>query len=181
MSLEPNPDPFILSLLLDDVSFTYLNGLRQQHFPAERNHLAAHVTLFHALPGDPASEATIRETLAPVCAETEPFAMELPGLRSLGRGVAVEVRSAPLIHLRNRLAAEFETWLTPQDRQKFQPHVTIQNKVTPEAARNLLERLSNDWKPLVCQGQGLQLWRYRGGPWEVAGTFLFGDTAEKFS
>lgn len=82
-----------------------------------------------------------------------------PGLRSLGRGVAVDVRSAPLIYLRTRLAAELETWLTPQDRQKFQPHVTIQNKVTPEVARDLLERLSSDWQPLAGYGQA---WNFGG-------------------
>lgn len=75
---------------------------------------------------------------------------------------------------------EFAAWLTPQDRQKFQPHVTIQNKVTPEAARELLERLSDTWEPVTAQGRGLQLWRYRGGPWEGAGTFLFENTDEKF-
>jgi 2'-5' RNA ligase len=173
----PDPDPFILSLQLDDASFALLDGLRRRHFPPARNVISAHITLFHALPGDAAAEAEVRETLEAICGSVAPFDLELPGLRSLGRGVAVEVRSIALLQLHRRLAEAFETWLSPQDRQKFQPHVTIQNKVTPEAAKALLTYLSADWEPVTAQGVGLSLWRYRGGPWEAAGTFPFGKSA----
>lgn len=42
--------PLVLIAELDDESFAWLDGLRRRHFPPERNHLAAHLTLFHALP-----------------------------------------------------------------------------------------------------------------------------------
>src|SRR6476469_7699644 len=44
--------PLIVTLLLDDAAQQRFDALRTAHFPAERNHLAAHVTLFHALPGE---------------------------------------------------------------------------------------------------------------------------------
>ncbi|MBC8136080.1 MAG: 2'-5' RNA ligase family protein [Fibrella sp.] len=175
------PDPFILSLRLDDDSFAFLDGLRRQYFPPERNFIAAHVTLFHALPGDAASVTVIRETLDAVCATTARFDLELPGLRSLGRGVAVEISSPALLQLHRRLVEAFEAWLSAQDRQKFQPHVTIQNKVPPEEARELLANLSAGWESVTAYANGLSLWRYRGGPWEGAGTFLFGKGDENIS
>lgn len=123
----------------------------------------------------------IRETLNAICAANPPFPLELPGFHSLGRGVAVEVDSVPLLRLHSQLSEVFEAWLAPQNRQKFQPHVTIQNKVTPDIARELLRELSATWKPVTAPGVGLSLWRYRGGPWEEAGTFLFGNSAENIS
>ena len=41
--------PLIVTLALDEAAEARFDGLRQEHFPLERNHLRAHVTLFHAL------------------------------------------------------------------------------------------------------------------------------------
>ena len=46
------PEPLIVTLLLEEAAQQRFDRLREQHFPPERNHLAAHVTLFHALPGE---------------------------------------------------------------------------------------------------------------------------------
>ncbi|WP_204248378.1 hypothetical protein [Hymenobacter sp. PAMC 26628] len=46
-----SPAPLILTLALDTDSQAYFDELRRQHFPAKINYLAAHVTLFHHLPG----------------------------------------------------------------------------------------------------------------------------------
>jgi hypothetical protein len=62
----------------------------------------------------------------------------------------------------------------PQDRQGFQPHVTVQNKVTPAEAQDLLRALQATFAPFAVQGEGLHLWRYLGGPWRLARTFRFG-------
>ena len=40
---------YILTAELDPDSFEWLDGLRRQHFPPERNLLSAHLTLFHRL------------------------------------------------------------------------------------------------------------------------------------
>jgi hypothetical protein len=47
----------------------------------------------------------------------------------------------------------------------------VQNKVTAEAARQLYAQLSASWQAFRGQGEGLLLWRYRGGPWEHITTF----------
>src|SRR6478672_6881492 len=109
----------ILTLKLDPASFDTLDTLRQRHFPPERNFLSAHITLFHALPG--VEEAAVRERLRAICAKTPPFQIAFPGVRSLGRGVAVDVVSDELNALRAQLARHFHDWLTPQDRQGYRP------------------------------------------------------------
>ena len=41
--------PYIVTAELPGNVFALADGLRRAHFPPERNKLAAHVTLFHAL------------------------------------------------------------------------------------------------------------------------------------
>ena len=42
--------------------FSWLEHLRRSHYPAERNQVPAHLTMFHALP--PSAEAEVRARLA---------------------------------------------------------------------------------------------------------------------
>lgn len=169
--MSPSPAPYILTLKLDRVAFELLNQWRQQYFPPARNFLPAHVTLFHALPGEQGGK--IRQVLSPLCSDSSPLPLSCPTLRFLGRGVAVEVECPELVMLRRRLAAAWQPWLSNQDRQGYRPHVTIQNKVGPNEARHLYERLMTTWKPFSGWGEGLLLWRYLGGPWELVDEFHF--------
>lgn len=163
--------PLIVTLKLDAATFAVFDEMRQRHFPPERNFLPAHITLFHALPG--AEEANIQATLAAHCAATSALRVEFPRLRSLGRGVAVNVECPALLALRGQLAEAWQAWLGAQDRQPYRPHITIQNKVTADEARQLCDELAATWQPLTGVGEGLLLWRYLNGPWGAAGEFRF--------
>lgn len=163
--------PLILTLRMDETSFEHFDGARRRFFPPERNLIPAHVTLFHALPGD--QEPTIVRHLSDLAGQMDMFQFTVPSLRSLGRGVAYEIESPPLLALRRALADEWRHWLTPQDAQGYRPHVTIQNKVAPDEARALLETLRAGFQSFDGTATGLLLWRYRGGPWERAGAFGF--------
>ncbi|MGY2127509.1 2'-5' RNA ligase family protein [Blastococcus sp. SYSU DS0617] len=153
----------VVTLLLDDAAQERFDRLRAQHFPAGRNHLAAHVTLFHALPGE--HLAAVRADLT-AAAQRPAFDVDVTGVRFLGRGVAYSLRSAEVAAVRDGLAAAWQPWLTPQDRQRHAPHVTVQNKVQPAVARALHERLLAEFVPWTVHARGLGLWRYLGGPWE---------------
>ena len=152
-----------MTLLLDHEAQRRFDRLRVEHFPPERNFLAAHVTLFHALPGE--HEDAVRADLT-AAARRPPFPVGVTGVRFLGRGVAYELSSPELDELRGSLARRWASWLTPQDRQRHRPHVTVQNKVAPDAARALHARLSAAFEPGTVRARGLGLWRYLGGPWE---------------
>jgi hypothetical protein len=48
--------------------------------------------------------------------------------------------------------------------------VTVQNKVTSDAAKALHAALAAGFAPFDVGAEGLRLWWYRGGPWEAAGS-----------
>jgi 2'-5' RNA ligase len=171
--------PLILTARMDERSQERFDRLRELHFPPERNYLNAHLTLFHRLPGE--REAEISAELREACRDQDPLILAVTGLRFLGRGVAYELSSAELSALRRKLARRWEPWLGPQDHQGFRPHVTVQNKVSPERARALHEQLQATFSLFAVEGLGLSLWRYLGGPWEPAGTYSFGARPERDS
>lgn len=148
-----------------------LDALRRAHFPPERNVLAAHLTLFHHLPPSARDEVKHRLTRATQGIAAPPA--WLSGVQLLGRGVALRVESPALAAIRADLADAFAPLLTPQDAASWRPHVTVQNKVTPEAARALQAQLAAGFtrRPLVIAG--LAAWWYRGGPWEAISRHMF--------
>jgi 2'-5' RNA ligase len=168
--------PLIVTAKMDGDSSDLLGALRRQHFPPERNHLSAHITLFHHLPGERLDE--IEDQLKITASRQYEFKLLFANVKFIGRGSVVEIESPPLVSLRNKLANHWSDWLTPQDRQKFAPHVTIQNKVAPEEARGLYEKLNESWQPRAGTATALQLWHYKDGPWQLANEFDFYKTAE---
>ena len=167
------PEPLVLTLAVDEEAQARLDALRRAHFPPERLLVPAHVSLFHALPGEHA-ETVLRDVEA---AATPTFPVDVTGVRSLGRGCALVLSSPGLLALRDRLAAAWEPWLTRQDAQRYAPHVTVQNKVEPAVARALLEQLSATFVPWSMTATGVHVWRYVGGPWEAVATVPFDSAA----
>jgi len=131
--------PLILTLRFDKTSFARFDKERRLHFPAARNHIPAHLTLFHHLPGNHHGE--IAEGLASVAATQAPFHLVVSSLRFLGQGTAYAVDSPELQRLRAEIAGGWSGHLTRQDAQGFRPHVTIQNKTEAAAAKALFRTL----------------------------------------
>ncbi len=147
-----------------------MNALRQAHFPPERNHLAAHVTLFHALP--PSCEEELRQELTRLAAGPAPEG-QVEGVMSLGRGTAIRLSSPALIGLREELAERFWPLLSAQDQHRPRLHVTVQNKVTAEAARALQAQLGPAIRAETFRFSGLGLHVYAGGPWHYVKSWSF--------
>lgn len=154
--------PLIIDALFGPADLALLDGLRRAHYPADRNRLPAHLTMFHGLA--PSAEAEARALLARLAAGPPPRAM-LAGPISLGSGVALRVVSPELEELRERIADHFHGALSAQDVVGWRPHVTIQNKVVPREARALLRSLEADFRqrPLAIRGLGLH--DHAGGAW----------------
>ena len=165
----------IVTATLDPASWSYFEDLRRSHFPPERNVLAAHLTLFHRLPGD--VEQNIRANLVEAASTTPSRTGRAVRVRSLGRGVAFDIDCADLVELRGRLAVRWADLLGAQDRAWRQPHVTVQNKVTPEAAAALLRQLQSSFVPFMVEIRGVALWRYLGGPWDLVADIPFAPAA----
>lgn len=156
---------------MDEASQRFFDEQRARFFPPAINFLPAHVTIFHHLPGDQAT--AIAADLQEFAGPHSSFPVDITGLRNLGRGVAYRLESARLVALREHLRDRWLEWLTPQDRQKFSPHITVQNKVDPSEARTTLALLGASFTASHLTAEGLHLWRYDGGPWTHRQTFRF--------
>ena len=169
-----DPAPLIVTLEADAASQARFDADRTRWFPAARNHVPAHVTLFHALPGDRAPE--VMQRLAEVARATPCPPFRVATVMRLGRGAAYKLAFPAGDDLRRRIGAGFE--VTAQDRGRLAPHVTVQNKVSPDEAAHTLELLRAGFAPWDGHAIALRLWWYRGGPWEDAGRYPFATATE---
>ncbi|MBW7970639.1 2'-5' RNA ligase family protein [Bradyrhizobium sp. BR 10289] len=162
---------FILTAELDTDGFAWLDGLRREHFPPERNLLPAHLTLFHRLSS--AQTERLDDAAMPAAA----IFILYERIRLLGSGVAVEITAPALAQLRTAVRHVMGGDFSKQDRQSWRPHVTVQNKVTAAAARQLHDRLSAGFKPRTGGVSGLLVWEYLGGPWRLVRRLSFHQPA----
>ncbi|WP_224996219.1 2'-5' RNA ligase family protein [Cesiribacter sp. SM1] len=163
-------NPLILTLSLDEEASAYFTALRDKHFPPERNFLKAHLTLFHKLTME---RVMLQETLSELTLQQSQMLLQVAGPQSIGNGVAYKIISSELQQLHKHLQQKWQPFLSPQDKQKLRPHITIQNKVAPAVARQLQENLAESFSPFTIRGTGLSLWEYLGGPWKHYREFSF--------
>lgn len=176
MATPPDPPkrahaPFIVTAELPGDVFALADGLRSAHFPPERNKLAAHVTLFHALA--PSLRDELPRELARLAGEYAAPEAEIDGLMDLGGGTALFIRSAGMQALRGELSDRFWSMLTAQDRGTKKLHITVQNKVPREAAKALQAQLGAALQPRRFAFTGLGLHIYRDPYWESLGVWKF--------
>lgn len=161
--------PLIVTLQLEHEAQDFFNNQRKAHFPEHLNYLDAHITLFHQLP---VKESRVFKELERA-AHISPFSIHVSDVYHTGFGVAYRLQSKPLIQLHAYLQEAFSSYLTPQDRQSFRPHITIQNKVSPAASKMLVQQLQNKFIPFNVSATGVDTWIYRNGPWEHLQFFGF--------
>ena len=171
MSHLPDNAPFIVTAELPGDVFAWANALRTAHFPPERNHLAAHVTLFHSFA--PSLRSELPRELARCAGEYAPPDAQIEGLMDLGGGTAISLRSPAMLAIRSELAECFHTMLTAQDRGGKRLHITVQNKVERKAAKALQAELGPILEPRPFCFTGLGLHRYLGPHWEQVGVWKF--------
>lgn len=158
--------PIIVTATMGAADRLHFDALRAAHFPPERNHLRAHITLFHQLP--PSALDELDGLIRAIAAETPPPAAMLREIYSLDSGTAFRIDSPDLLAIRARIADRFTGMLTAQDQGTPRLHITVQNKVTPREARQLCAELARDFRPRPLVIAGLAAHHYRGGPWEAA-------------
>jgi hypothetical protein len=156
-----NTPVFILTAELDAACFAWLDALRREHFPPNRNLLPAHLTLFHRLSSAQTGRlANFQPPDSPV-----PVRFDAPIL--LGFGVAIRVVSPQLERLRFAVSECIGGDLSRQDSQSWRPHVTIQNKAKTDTARRLYQTLEHGFVPRSGIVTGLLVWEYLSGPWKL--------------
>lgn len=163
--------PLVVTATLPPDMQARFDRLRRAHFPAERNWIAAHVTLFHSLP--PQVEAEARDLLSRMASATPPINAQVRQVMDLGTGTAFLIESPAMSALRDAIVQHFHGMLTLQDSHRPRLHVTVQNKVSQGEARALQKLLTSNFEPSRFAFAGLALHRYLGGPWEAIGRWPF--------
>ena len=126
-------EPFIVTAALPPNIHSWADGLRTAHYPAERNHLRAHVTLFHALA--PSLFAEVQSVIPSFARDNAPPSAEINGLLKWDTGTAIALDSPAMLAIREDIADHFHGSLTAQDLHEPRLHITVQNKVTPRQAK----------------------------------------------
>ena len=157
--------PFIVTAKLPPNIQSWAEGLRRAHYPSERNHLHAHVTMFHSFA--PSLLEELKDYLPRLVSEFAPPEGRITGVMDLGKGTAIALDAPQLLALREIIADHFHGSLTAQDLYEPRPHITIQNKVTKEAARALQASLAAELEPRGFSFPALELHLYQGGPWKL--------------
>ncbi len=168
--MSGDSSPLIVTAMFGADDFSRLEGLRRRHYPAERNQVPVHLTLFRHLM--PSLAAELKDRLGRLAGSPPPRAA-ITGVQDLGTGTAFRVHSEELEAMRAELAAAFHGLLLPQDHAPWRPHVTIQNKVERREAIALQTVLEADDYPKPLSIRGLASWRYLDGPWEPLRTYPF--------
>jgi hypothetical protein len=158
---------YILAAQLDAGSFSWLDALRRAHFPPERNVLSAHLTMFHRL--SPQQVARVQTVPLP----DGPIPVQFDSVMFIGFGNAIRATSPALDRLRADVKAAIGDGLSRQDNQRWTPHVTIQNKVGADAARQLHATLAEAFASRTGSVVGLQVFEYLSGPWRLAQSLPF--------
>ncbi len=159
--------PFIVTAELPGNVLAWADALRRAYFPPERNHLAAHVTMFHAF--SPSLREELQGMLAALADEFAPPAVRVTGLMNLGGGTAIKLHSPGMSAIRTLISERFHGMLTAQDQGAKQLHITIQNKVAPAAAKALQTALAPVLESREFAFPALGLHLYLGPQWEPQG------------
>jgi len=162
--------PLLVTAELPEDVLSWADALRRAHYPPDRNRLPAHVTLFHALP--PSVEEELLEVLRGLAKAPPPPAC-VTGLMKLGGGTALAIDSPQTTALHGAIAERMHGLLTRQDAQPLRLHVTIQNKVTAQAARALQDELGPRLRPLSFRFRAFGLYAWEDGLWRLIREITF--------
>jgi len=163
--------PIIITAEMGKADQAWANSLRRAHYPADRNLVDAHITLFHHLPPNHLPE--IKSRLAALAADYAAPLARVSDVMLLGKAVAFRVDSPELLGMRDDVADAFRGLLVPQDQAPPKLHITVQNKVEPSVAKALQVELSETFCPRPIIISGLAAHYYRGGSWEQIGRWAF--------
>ncbi|KAK6436804.1 hypothetical protein LTR95_007005 [Oleoguttula sp. CCFEE 5521] len=172
-------DVYILTLATDVRHHEAMTALRNQYFPKKLNKLAAHLTLFHALPGS-LLESNIIPHIERTAARTKQFQVHAAKPFRMTHGFAISVpkaeggAAAQSVHAELQQKWTEDGFLSEQDQGGCRAHYTIMNKVDKEnEVAKAFEEVSERWKGDWGVVEGLRLWRYERGWWKFQRKFEF--------
>lgn len=133
---------YVLTLRTSADHQASMTKLRNVYFPPKLNRLDAHITLFHALPGEKL-ETDVLPAVKDMAAGTQPYRIRVTHPFRLKKGVGISIADdidhaddgkrgrnmTRIIHAELRKKWD---WLSDQDSQPVRMHYTVMNKVDNE-------------------------------------------------
>ena len=162
--------PLLITAELPPDILAWADDLRRLHYPPERNRLRAHVTLFHGLP--PSAEGEVRRLLGEL-AKRPPVDAGISGIWNMGKGTAFDVDSPDMEELHALMRERFAGIMSAQDDRQLRIHITVQNKVSYEAARQLQWELKKGFTPRSFRFRGFGLYAWEEGLWRPIAEYPF--------
>lgn len=174
-SVEDNV--YVLTLLTDRAHHDRMTALRKRYSPPRINKLAAHLTLFHALPGSKL-ESSIVPSIEKLAARTSPFRVVADSPFRMKRGFAISIseggKQGSNVHRSLQGPWKAEGFLSEQDAGGARLHYTLMNKVDDELeVSGAYHELVENWQGDEGTVEGLALWRYERGYWKWVRKFDF--------
>ena len=160
--------PFVLTVAVEENAFEFFNALRKIYFP-QGNDVDTHLKLFHLLPNDP----SIIDAVENLSRQHQPLLLRVNKPLLLNNKVVYTIECADLMRLHENLQQQWDPFLIPQDREKLQPHIVIQDNAPEEEAKELLQFLNENFSSFHMQATGLQLWEYANGHLKLFREFNF--------
>lgn len=160
---EADTQPLILTLQMDDASEKRFDRLREAHFPPERNHLRAHLTLFRRLPAQ--HDREIRLHAGRRSEDISPFTLTVTDVRFLGCGMAFGFSSPELASLRNELAGRWMRWLGRRTARDSGPRDDAEQGLSKKRERCM----SDCWRPYL-RSRSVARDRRHSGIWAGRGS-----------
>lgn len=123
-----------------------------------------HLTLYHALDG--AKLDVCQQALKIVCERWRPLFFHANRIRSLGRGVAIDIECPPLHNVRRQFDKAYGGPHTPQDQARPRLHITIANKLADaDETQRMKREVESTFEGFKGEIVGLELHRYEGPEW----------------
>lgn len=168
---------YVLTLQTDTAHHQAMCVLRERYYPPSLLRVAAHISLFRALPKS--ALHSLRTDIATITSRTPTFSIRAvgPPIRMGRSGVGVSVVGLePAARIVKELQQKWHDVLSRQDRGAFRGHYTLMNKVDdPEKVEKCFEEVRQELEPHGVPGTalGLSLWRYDKGWWRHEHDFAF--------
>lgn len=148
--------PLILTLAIDEKASRFFTALRKMYAPPGMPVVDACLPLFNLLPNEPEVIGQVQE----FARDQHPIELQVKEPVHSGSSIFYQLESSALQQLHTKLQQQWQTFLIPQDLQPLEPTITIQEEMSPDAARELMALLKENFGTFTTIGTGLQLWEY---------------------
>ncbi len=151
----------IITLKITEEAQYFFDKKREYYYPRHCNYVPAHLTFFHAAPNNNLFIDNLKEA-----ANHSEILMQTDSVLAFNNGMAYTTNNQYLQNLHAALQQKFINQLSGKDKKLWQPHITIQNKVTAFKAERSYKELKENFIKFNFKVEGFNGYVYAKQKWE---------------